>query len=282
MKNVTSPRHVEIDLSDARRVLVGGDVHGHLSLLLDALKRVGYDASAGDRLILLGDLLDRGPDVMAIRDWLDANPTVAHLLGNHCDMFTASVGVTPMDDHAQPVNLFNNGGKWLLDFAPGHDDVGELMSALYLADTDRDRQALFDPGIIAFARRLAASPTAATVVTPGGNMVGLVHGDVPCSSWEEMIDGLEDPDPETARHWTKQCCWSRNRFDNARAAIVRGRPIREDFDVTGIDHVFMGHSITKEPMTAGNCTWIDTGSYKHSLVTVVDVDDWIAKLGASA
>ena len=278
---MTYARHIELDLSNARRVLVGGDIHGHLPLLTDALDRVGYDAAAGDRLILLGDLLDRGPDVLEIRDWLDANPTVATLLGNHCDMLTATVGITPMDDHAQPVNLFNNGGRWLLDFAPGHDDVGKLMGDLYEAGTDADRQALFDPRIVDFARRMAASPIAMTVVTPARNLVGLVHGDVPCTLWAEMIDGLEDPDPEIARHWTRQCCWSRNRFDRAKRAIVHGTPDPLDFDVGDIDHVFMGHSITKQPMTAGNCTWIDTGSYKHSLVTVVDVDTWIAALPAN-
>jgi hypothetical protein len=49
--------------------------------------------------------------------------------------------------------------------------------------------------------------------------------------------------------------------------------------IPDIDHVFMGHSITKEPLIMGNCSWIDTGSYKHGLVTIVDVDDWISNIG---
>lgn len=278
---MTYARHIELDLSRARRVLVGGDIHGHLGLLKDALDRVAYDAAAGDRLILLGDLLDRGPDVLEIREWLDANSDVVPMLGNHCDMLAGSVGVSVMDDYANPLNLLRNGGDWLLRFAPGYEeDFGGLIRDLIDADTDEERQAMIDPRIVAFARSMAASPVAITVATPGRRTVGLVHGDVPCTSWSEMIEGLDDSDPDVSRHWTRQCCWSRVRFDRAKRAMVHGTPDPEDFAVPDIDHVFMGHSITKEPMTAGNCTWLDTGSYKHGLVTVVDVDTWVANLPA--
>lgn len=267
--------HRELDLSSARRLIVAGDVHGHLSLLTDALERIGYSSEDGDRLVLLGDLLDRGPDVESIIEWLDANPTVLHLLGNHDDMLAASVGVTPMDDHANPYNLMRNGGSWLCRFTGGRFDDGmDLMAALIEAEDDRG--ALVDPSIVAFARRLAASPVALTVRTPGGRRVGLVHGDVPAPSWQDLVAGLLNPDPFLARKAAKACMWERTRFDRAKMAMRFGEPDPADFVVRGIDHVFMGHSITKQPLVLGNCSWIDTGSYKHSLVTAVDVDDWLS------
>lgn len=271
--------HVQADLADARRVLVGGDVHGHADLLREAMERIRYDPGAGDRLILLGDLLDRGPDVEGIMSILDDDPAIVCLLGNHCDMLTATVGLTEMDDHANPFTLFRNGGGWLLDYAPGHDDHGKLMQAVFDVRTLAERRVLFDPSIMALAARMAASPVAMTVRTPGGSTVGLVHGDVPAPTWAETIDGLMHEDPETSRHWVRQCCWSRSRFDWAKRTLVRGNPPEEGMWVPDVDHVFMGHSITKTPMTMGNCSWIDTGSYKHGLVTIVDVDEWISNVG---
>lgn len=38
------------------------DIHGHLAELEEALERIKDKASEGDRLILLGDYIDRGPD----------------------------------------------------------------------------------------------------------------------------------------------------------------------------------------------------------------------------
>jgi hypothetical protein len=31
-----------------------------------------------------------------------------------------------------------------------------------------------------------------------------------------------------------------------------------------------------EPIVHSNCSWIDTGAYKTGLLTLVDVDEWIA------
>lgn len=271
--------HVEADISDARRVLVGGDVHGHADLLREAMDRVGYDPTKGDRLILLGDLLDRGPDVEGIMRMLDEDPNIVCLLGNHCDMLTASVGVTEMDDHANPFTLFRNGGAWLLDHAPAHADLGELMKGIFDVSTMDQRMALFELRIVELARRMAASPVAMTVKTPGDRTIGLVHGDVPAPTWSETVAGLMHDDPQTARHWIRQCCWSRNRFDWAKRTAVRGGSPDPAMWIPDIDHVFMGHSITKEPLIMGNCSWIDTGSYKHGLVTIVDVDEWISRIG---
>ncbi len=38
------------------------DIHGHLAELEEALGRIKSKAAEGDKLILLGDYIDRGPD----------------------------------------------------------------------------------------------------------------------------------------------------------------------------------------------------------------------------
>src|SRR3546814_13761193 len=79
------------------RYYVVGDIHGRLDLF-DAL--IGGieadDAAAGPALttvVLLGDLVDRGPDsagvVRRAREWF-AQPRVRILIGNHEEMFLQS------------------------------------------------------------------------------------------------------------------------------------------------------------------------------------------------
>lgn len=68
----------------SERVIVVGDVHGCVDELADLLSAVGYARGAGDRLVLLGDLMDRGPDPVAcVRLARQAGAEV--VLGNHED-----------------------------------------------------------------------------------------------------------------------------------------------------------------------------------------------------
>lgn len=62
---------------------VMSDLHGLYDQYLRLLHTIRYNADAGDRLYLLGDLVDRGPD--GVRLVLDAaeRPGVTMLLGNH-------------------------------------------------------------------------------------------------------------------------------------------------------------------------------------------------------
>ena len=63
------------------RTLVIGDVHGCLDELRALLVRCSFDASA-DRLVLLGDLLDRGPDPVGCVQ-LARELGAESVLGNH-------------------------------------------------------------------------------------------------------------------------------------------------------------------------------------------------------
>lgn len=42
----------------------------------------------------------------------------------------------------------------------------------------------------------------------------------------------------------------------------------EEFIVEGIDHVYFGHTPLKEPLTRGNCSWIDTGCFATGKLTL--------------
>jgi len=69
------------------RTIAIGDIHGHLAALETILETV--DPRADDTLVLLGDYVDRGPDVRGVIDRLIALTNRCRLvpiLGNHDEM----------------------------------------------------------------------------------------------------------------------------------------------------------------------------------------------------
>lgn len=69
------------------RTIAIGDVHGCLSLLESLLQKIRYNAS-NDRLVFVGDLIDRGPSphgVVRLVRRLDREGDVLTLMGNHED-----------------------------------------------------------------------------------------------------------------------------------------------------------------------------------------------------
>lgn len=77
------------------RTLVIGDIHGKLRLLERLLSEIEYRPGE-DRLVLIGDLVDRGEDSRGVVDRAialkkEAPETVLILRGNHEDMMLASL-----------------------------------------------------------------------------------------------------------------------------------------------------------------------------------------------
>ena len=83
-------RALEADLQgrlDAgHRVFAVGDVHGHFATLRALVHRLrlGHE----DRLVLLGDAIDRGPDAAGVVAYIRNDPRLLTLLGNHERMAT--------------------------------------------------------------------------------------------------------------------------------------------------------------------------------------------------
>ena len=80
-------------LATGTRLLVMGDIHGQYEKMQKVLELAAYDP-AKDRLVLLGDYVDRGPDSKRVVDAvirLVASGAVA-LYGNHEDMMAKALG----------------------------------------------------------------------------------------------------------------------------------------------------------------------------------------------
>lgn len=175
-------------LNAAGRDLVVGDVHGCFSKLSAALDDVGFNPDAGDRLFLLGDLVDRGPESAAVLDWL-ARPGVFAIRGNHEEMaesFAAGV--------LEGWVYVSNGGGWFVGMTP--------------------------PERLAVLDAFAALPVAIELETPAG-LVGLVHADCPDASWPGFVDRLQAGGP-VAAHATAMALWGRTRVDSLFGDPVAG------------------------------------------------------------
>lgn len=66
------------------RVIIIGDVHGCLAELLELVEKTGFNPKE-DRLILAGDLVDRGPQSVDVVKWARENAEIVR--GNHDDRY---------------------------------------------------------------------------------------------------------------------------------------------------------------------------------------------------
>jgi len=83
---------------------VVGDIHGCFSVVEQALNLIDFD-SERDRLISVGDLVDRGPENQLVAEWLE-KPCNYAVMGNHEYMCLTGKGnecgwLTSMDRSAQ-------------------------------------------------------------------------------------------------------------------------------------------------------------------------------------
>ena len=145
-----------LERNDRGRDFVVGDVHGHFATLRRVLAEL--EVSEHDRVISLGDLVDRGPDSWAAKDWIaGADPSQRfHLVirGNHEQMMLAALVESPRrrlerwDNDAWSLWMMNGGDWWRA--------------------TSRDQSATV------WIDALSAPPLCARVET-GAVPVGLVH-----------------------------------------------------------------------------------------------------------
>lgn len=159
------------------RDFIVGDVHGALSLVLDAMAEVRFDPTV-DRLFSTGDLIDRGPDsakcVELVRN---------AVRGNHEDML---------------LDLYSEGEP--------HPAVVEIMSRHNGFGWWRDVQLEQRQAILEAVREL---PLVIEIETERG-LVGILHAEVPLGmTWQEFTAKIETGDAETM----KSCLWGRERVE---------------------------------------------------------------------
>lgn len=100
-------------------------------------------------------------------------------------------------------------------------------------------------------------PVAMAVTTPSGRRIGLVHADMPGADWDEFVARLDTPQVQDYAMWTR---------DRVRKAAEGGLT-----SISGVDHVYFGHTPLKAPLRSANMSWIDTGCFATGKLTVEEL-----------
>ena len=117
-------------LDEGGNVWAIGDVHGYADTLLALLDSLNL--SSRDRVVLLGDLVDRGPRSCEVIRIVRENPQIFSVLGNHEEMMLNSFDVDNIEMMtAQQTNWFYVGGRatnqsYIDEFTNSQGDIDDF------------------------------------------------------------------------------------------------------------------------------------------------------------
>jgi len=206
------------------RDIIIGDLHGMTPVLRTLLGEIDFNGRV-DRLISVGDLIDRGAFSEEALDLLDQD-WFHCVRGNHEQFLIES-----MTDEGMRKQWFRNGGHWA-------ENIDKEVLQGY-ADKLDDL-----PYLIEFKS--------------GGALVGVVHADLPAGlSWGTLKSRLEQEGCRYDQagnalnndHLKEVMLWSRLRINKA---------LEEE--VEGVSRVFVGHTIVEKHNTLSNIVYLDTGA----------------------
>jgi serine/threonine protein phosphatase 1 len=216
-----------------KRYYVIGDIHGRLDLyeaMIGAIERDCADGGTNDiRIILLGDLVDRGPDSAGVlartRVW-QQHRKVRVLAGNHEEMFLKSFTRPEALRHF----LKHGGRETLLSFGISSKQLRNLeLDALFalwqgfVPQSERDYIAGFEDMIIA-------------------GDYAFVHAGI-------------DPERPIDAQKRSDLLWIRERF------LSHSGPLPKV--------IVHGHTIFDRVMDCGNRIGIDTGAFRSGVLTAL-------------
>jgi serine/threonine protein phosphatase 1 len=193
--------HVRLERNRMGRDFFVGDLHGQFDMLHRLLTHVGWNSPA-DRLIGVGDLLDRGPKGAELLD-LVSEGKLHSVLGNHEAMYIAG------DPSGLPPDLTRRKS---------------------LPDRDHDHY-------LAVARHM---PLTMEIELSDGRIVGVVHAEVRHEDWAALrraVPQMADASP-TREGTVSDALWARRRD----AALSRNRRPDGHSIISGVDLVICGHS----------------------------------------
>ena len=162
---------------------VVGDIHGYVTQLREQLDLLGFNAST-DRLIAVGDLIDRGPESAEALNLLE-QPWFFSVLGNHEHLMVDSL---KYHSSMKRLTWLQNGGDWITQTTPQQwkswlDELEEL-------------------------------PVGIEVTTPSGTRYGIVHADYPRNDWSEFS--------ELSQKELERAIWARDNFTQRSEHRVSG------------------------------------------------------------
>ncbi|MGN2407784.1 metallophosphoesterase [Pseudomonas viridiflava] len=163
-------RVLRLPRNEVGRDFVVGDIHFKTIELHQGLQKLGFDSKV-DRVIGVGDLIDRGPGVLDGLKLL-GEPWFFAVQGNHEQMLINAYRENPN------VRYSANGAGWWSTIA---DESKELIIS-----------------------KLESLPTIIEIESAHG-VVGVVHADVPTGlSWQAFVRDIGDPKVEENAIWGRE------------------------------------------------------------------------------
>ncbi|WP_158611320.1 MULTISPECIES: metallophosphoesterase [Pseudomonas] len=188
------------------------DIHGQIDILQSMLLEIDFDPKV-DRLIFVGDLIDRGPDSLKALNFVLNSPQYYSVIGNHELLFWASYRDSKLVNKRRGL-----GGEWA-------DSLSRAEHQRLMQEIERQ------------------FPLAISLQTSQG-VIGIVHAQSPFDSWRKWK--TEPFSSELAKKCTWD--WSKSRAGGAmvsevdvvvsghigRNTLIRGNQIWIDtLDTTG-------------------------------------------------
>ncbi len=215
-----------------------GDLHGEDKMLEALLSAVSFDKTK-DRLIAVGDLIDRGPGSVRLLDMLGQEPWFYSVMGNHELMMRNSDPDCPDLD-------------WLRD--GGRETLEQIKRA---GRTPRY-----------YVPTLYGMPRAIQVKLADGRWVGVVHAEVSEEdSWSDVMRAPGGLDLESEVFWGRSRAFAAMTVLYDRDVLqllpaVEASVCANLWPVSGIDLVIAGHTPMSacEPVAVENMLFIDTGA----------------------
>lgn len=109
MRDKNLEKSVQKALDNGHNVWVIGDVHGFYRTFTRLLKR--FELNPKDVVILLGDLIDRGPESAQVIQHVRTSPSIFTVRGNHESMMASAVDKKELISYTPDANSwYRNGG----------------------------------------------------------------------------------------------------------------------------------------------------------------------------
>lgn len=118
---------LQITLNNGANVWAIGDVHGDADTLELLIEKLNLDSL--DRIVLLGDLVDRGPKSCKVIEIAKSNSQIFSVLGNHEDMMLANFD--PVDFESPSIEqrtwMYNGGGATIESYINEFTDSNGIL-----------------------------------------------------------------------------------------------------------------------------------------------------------
>ncbi|MDP2505028.1 metallophosphoesterase [Oceanobacter sp. 3_MG-2023] len=176
-------RLLRLETNQQGRDFVVGDIHGHVSKLMGQLDQLQFNPDS-DRVICVGDLIDRGPESPQALALLD-QPWFYSVLGNHEYLMVCAMKYKHSEHR---MTWLTHGGDWIAQTSPN------------------DWPAWFET--------IEQLPLAIEVSGKSGTRYGIIHAEYPFTHW----DDLEQLDDDEAL----RTIWSRTQFQQRSEHVIDG------------------------------------------------------------